>query len=139
MRTTMLIIHFIGLAMGLGTSFAHAFIGFAASKMEPEEANKFKASASIIGKMGSIGLTLLIISGIYLVYPLLPVIMEMPLLLAKIVLVVILTILVAIINLITKKAIQTNNFEKLKLVESIGKITMTLALTIVVIAVIIFN
>lgn len=63
----------------------------------------------------------------------------MPLLLAKIVLVVILTILVAIINLITKKAIQTNNFEKLKLVESIGKITMTLALTIVVIAVIIFN
>ncbi len=59
--------------------------------------------------------------------------------LTKIVLVVILTILVTIINLITKKAIQTKNFEKLKLVESIGKITMTLALTIVVIAVIIFN
>jgi hypothetical protein len=33
MRDFMLILHFIGLAMGLGTSFANMYLGRAASKL----------------------------------------------------------------------------------------------------------
>ena len=34
MRETMLILHLIGLAMGLGTSFAHVFLGNTLSKLK---------------------------------------------------------------------------------------------------------
>jgi len=40
MREAMLIIHFLGLAMGLGTSFAIMFLGIAGSKMDKEEGKK---------------------------------------------------------------------------------------------------
>ena len=41
MREVMLILHFIGLTMGLGTGFAHAFLGTIAAKMPAEEATRF--------------------------------------------------------------------------------------------------
>ncbi len=41
MREVMLILHFIGLTMGLGTSFAHAFLGIITSKMPADEATNF--------------------------------------------------------------------------------------------------
>lgn len=37
MREAMLIVHFLGLAMGLGTSFAFMFLGMVSDKMEKEE------------------------------------------------------------------------------------------------------
>jgi len=42
MREPMLILHFVGLTMGLGTGFAHAFLGMATAKMSPEEVVKFR-------------------------------------------------------------------------------------------------
>src|SRR5690554_7704027 len=69
MRDTMLILHFIGLAMGLGTAFAHAFLGFASSKLSKDEAIKLKSNTKILGRMGSIGLILLLVSGVYLILP----------------------------------------------------------------------
>ena len=41
MRNLMLIVHFIGLAMGVGTGIANFFLGRAASKMDKSEALKF--------------------------------------------------------------------------------------------------
>ncbi len=63
----MLIFHFLGLAMGLGTAFAHAFLGFSASKLPKEEAIKLKLNSKSLGLMGNIGLLLLLVSGIYLI------------------------------------------------------------------------
>jgi hypothetical protein len=60
----LLIIHFIGLAMGVGTSFAGMALGMAAKDLEPAERGKFMMRASAIGKNGSIGLTLLLLSGL---------------------------------------------------------------------------
>ena len=48
----MLILHFIGLAMGLGTSFAHAFLGISTAKMSPEEVVKFRVYSLVLGNMG---------------------------------------------------------------------------------------
>ncbi|MCB0639038.1 MAG: hypothetical protein KDC54_20555, partial [Lewinella sp.] len=64
MREAALIIHFIGLAMGLGTSFAFMFLGIASSKMEKNDGINFMLKAMSISRMGHIGLTLLILSGL---------------------------------------------------------------------------
>ena len=69
MREVMLILHFIGLTMGLGTGFAHAFLGIVISKMQPDEATKFRLHSLVLGKMGFIGIVLLIFSGLYLMTP----------------------------------------------------------------------
>jgi hypothetical protein len=55
MRETMLILHFIGLSMGLGTSFAHAFLGMATSKMSPDEVVKFRVHSLVLSNMGKCG------------------------------------------------------------------------------------
>jgi len=60
----LLIVHFIGLAMGVGTSFAAMALGRASKDMDPAERGKFMMRASAIGINGSIGLTLLILSGL---------------------------------------------------------------------------
>ena len=41
MRDFILVLHFIGLAMGLGTSFAHAFFDAKTAKLERSEILKF--------------------------------------------------------------------------------------------------
>src|SRR5690554_7389948 len=83
MRDTMLILHFIGLAMGLGTAFAHAFLGFASSKLSKDEAIKLKSNTKILGRMGSIGLILLLVSGVYLILPFWNALAYMPMLQIK--------------------------------------------------------
>ena len=69
MKDAMLIIHFIGLAMGLGTSFAHAFLGKTISKLEQSEAAKFRSQIMVLSQMGYTGALFLIVSGIYLLVP----------------------------------------------------------------------
>ena len=78
MRDIMLIVHFIGLAMGLGTSIAFMIFGIASSKMEKEEGQKFIVNAFTLSKMGNIGIVLLIISGGYLITPYWPILTSMP-------------------------------------------------------------
>lgn len=104
MRDAMLIIHFIGLAMGLGTSLAHMFLGMASGKMEKAEAVKFVLHSFALSKMGHIGLTLLVVSGIYLMTPLWSNLMSMLLLIGKLVLVLILSELIGMISAKARKA-----------------------------------
>lgn len=59
-----LFLHFIGLALGVGTSFATATLGASTRDMSPEERTKFMLRASVLRKNGSFGLLLLILSGI---------------------------------------------------------------------------
>ena len=59
-----LFLHFIGLALGLGTSFATATLGAGTRDMSPEERTKFMLRASVLRKNGSYGLLLLILSGL---------------------------------------------------------------------------
>jgi hypothetical protein len=65
MYLVLLILHFIGLAMGVGTSFAAMALGISAKDLEPAERGKFMLRAGpAVAKNGSIGLALLLISGI---------------------------------------------------------------------------
>ncbi len=64
MYLALLMLHFVGLAMGVGTGFAGLRLGMATKDMDPAERGKFMMRASAIGKNGSIGLGLLLLTGI---------------------------------------------------------------------------
>lgn len=135
----MLILHFIGLAMGLGTSFAHAFLGTEAAKMSEEEATKFRLQSLVLGRMGHIGLGLLIVSGLYLITPYWKILPSSPLMMLKLALVVILILLVAFLGMASKKAKKGDAAAQFIKMEKIGKLTFLIAIAIVVIAVYIFH
>ena len=139
MRDVMLIVHFIGLAMGLGTSIAFMFLGIASSKMEEKEAQKFRLNTFALTKMGNIGIALLIISGGYLMTPYWTILFATPLLIAKLVLVLALAAFIGIIGSFAKKAKKGDAEKFLKKIEPLGKLALLTALTIVVLAVFIFH
>lgn len=139
MREVMLILHFLGLAMGIGTSFAHAFLSVPASKMEKDDAVRFRMNVMVLSLMGHIGLGLLLISGIYLIIPYWPSLPEHPLLIAKLVLVLMLIILLSLISRGVKRAKQGNAEEHLKKIEPLGKLTLFISLAIVILAVFVFH
>ena len=139
MKEAMLFAHFIGLTMGLGTSFAHAFLGAAIAKMTPEEVIKFRVNTLALGRMGNIGIILLVVSGLYLITPYWQVLTSMPLLMAKLALVIVLASLIAVLNSYAKKAAQGDAEVQLKKMEKLGKMTLLIGLTIVVLAVSIFH
>jgi hypothetical protein len=138
MREAMLITHFIGLAMGLGTSFANLFLGLASAKLPPEEAGKFRIHAMALTRMGHIGITLLILSGFYLITPYWSLLSEMPLLIVKLVLVAFLVILISIV---TRFAVQVKkgNMSNAGKIHALGKLILVTALTVVIIAVSVFH
>ncbi len=60
----LLFLHFIGLALALGTSFGLMRLGLAAKALPAEERTQFMLRAFALAKNGSIGLALLILTGI---------------------------------------------------------------------------
>jgi hypothetical protein len=139
MRDLMLIIHFIGLAMALGTGFANLFLGMVASKLEPAERGSFMSKTLILGRMGQIGLGLLLLSGFYLATPYWQVLGEMPTLIIKLILVALLLILVSIILLIVSKAKKQGNPALLAKIKPLGILNFLLGITIVIFAVLTFH
>jgi len=139
MRDVMLIVHFIGLAMGIGTSFAFMFLGIASAKMEKSEALKFSINSLALSRMGHIGLALLIISGGYLMTPYWSVLSTMTLLMAKLGLVLVLILLIGIITMNANKAKKGDAETYLKKIEPLGKISLLVGLTIIVLAVYVFH
>lgn len=139
MRDLMLIVHFIGLAMALGTGFANLFLGAVASKLEPAERGSFMSKTLILGRMGQIGLVLLILSGFYLLTPYWAALSSMPLLIIKLILVALLVILVFMIMLIVRKAKKEGNPALLAKIKPIGIMNFLLGIAIVVFAVLVFH
>ena len=139
MRDTMLILHLIGLAMGLGTSFAHAFLANTLSKLAPSEAAKFRTQSKGLSQMGTIGTVLLLVSGSYLLIPFWPIINTLPLLILKLVLFIILVILIFFINQGARNNYQNQNAGNLKRIELMGKLAMVLGVAIVILAVNVFH
>jgi uncharacterized membrane protein len=139
MREAMLIIHLLGLTMGLGSSFAFMFLGIAGSKMEKAARQKFTMNTFAMSRMGHIGLTLSILSGFYLMTPYWKVLGSQPLLIAKLILVLVLVITVSLLSVYAKRAKKGETDANLKKIASLGKISLLSGLSIVVLAVLIFQ
>jgi uncharacterized membrane protein len=139
MKEVMLILHFLGLTMGLGTGFAHAFLGAATAKMSPDEVTKFRLHTLVLGKMGNIGITLLLISGFYLITPYWKTLSSMPLLVTKLALVAILIVLIGLISIAGKKAKNGDAERQFKKMATLGKLTLITGIAIVIVAVCVFH
>lgn len=139
MREVMLIAHFLGLAMGLGTSFAFFFLGMARSKMEKEEGKKFALNALAMSRMGHIGLALLILSGGYLMTPYWVLLGSRPLLIAKLLLVLGLVFTVSLQSVYAKRAKKGDSKANLKKIATLGRISLLSTIAIVILAVLIFR
>lgn len=139
MREVMLIVHFIGLAMGLGTGIGFIFLGAAASKLEKSEQPKFMMTAFSLSGMGQIGVVLLVISGGYLMSPYWKVLTETPLLMVKLSLVVLLIILIITNSIFISKVRKGEAAKYLPKIPVIGRLTLLTALAIVALAVYVFH
>ncbi len=139
MRNIMLIVHFIGLAMGVGTGLANLFLGMAAKKMEKLEAQKFALKTLILGKMGLIGIILLVISGGYLITPFWKNLANMPTLIAKLAMVLVLITFLIIIKYNSAKAQKGEHEKYLKRLTTIGPVTLLISLVIIILAVFSFH
>lgn len=140
MRDVALIVHFIGLGMGVGTSFAMMFLGIQSKKLEESEAVKFMTNALILARMGHLGLGLLLLSGLYLIMPYHQMILENHLLLTKLVLVLVLGGILGALGSNAKKAQKADDPRPyLQKIEKMGKIAMLVVLTILILAVSVFH
>ena len=139
MREAMLIVHLLGLTMGVGTSIGFMFLGIAGSKLEGEERIKFALNTFALSRMGHIGLTLSIISGLYLMTPFWGSLTALPLLIAKLALVITLTVVISIMTVAANKAKKGDTLSNLKKVAMLGRVALLTGLGIVVLAVLVFG
>lgn len=139
MRELMLVIHFIGLAMALGAGFANLFLGSVASKLEPAERGSFMSKLVVLGRMGQIGLGLLLFSGLGLLTPYWKVLSEMPFLITKLSFVGILIISVSRILFLVSKAKKENNPALMMKIKPWSMLNFFLAIAIVILAVLTFH
>ena len=139
MRDFMLIMHLLGLAMGLGTSFAFMFLGITGSKMEKEEGKKFALNTMALGTMGHIGITMLIISGLYLMTPFWATLNARPLLIAKLILVLVLTVCIIMLSVYSKRAKRGDTEVNLKKIAALGKVSLLSGIAIVLLSVLTFH
>ncbi len=139
MREAMLIIHFIGLTLGVGTGFAFLFLGLSSKGMSQDEARDLFIKTLPISKMGQIGLFLLLVSGGYLMTPYWEVLTSTPLLMTKLVLYVVLGGLIGMMSSYGKKVKRDNGGPGIQKIENLGKITLPLGIIIIILAVLIFH
>jgi len=59
-----LVLHFLGLALAVGTGFAMMTLGMATADMAPADRGAFMRRALALSRNGSVGLLLLIVSGV---------------------------------------------------------------------------
>ncbi len=135
----MLILHIIGIVMGMGTGFAHTFLGISMAKMKSDEAMKLSIQGLALTKMGNIGMILAVLSGLYLIIPYSSSLSENPLLILKLVLVFTLTVLITMINLFSTKVLNGEAAVYLKKIEKLGKICMLIDISIIILAVSVFH
>ncbi|HEY4105886.1 MAG TPA: hypothetical protein VGM44_18425 [Polyangiaceae bacterium] len=138
----LLMIHFLGLALGVGTSFAVMRLGAASQALEPVERAKFMVRALPVAKNGGIGLGLLILSGIGLVFvrgPAATFALGGPAFHVKLTLVVILAGVLGYSQVLQKRVREAGGGPALATLPKVGAALLLLSVAIVIAAVIAFQ
>lgn len=134
----LLMVHFIGLAMGVGTGIGFLFFGIEAGKMEPAKRAPFLLSLHPLARMGQIGLLVLVLSGGALMTPHWSRLGDMPLMIAKLVLVLVLGAVIGINSGYMRKA-RAGNLEVMSRIPAMGRVALLTSITIVVLATLVFH
>jgi len=139
MRDSMLIIHFLGLILGMGAGVTSFFIGITNQDIPREERPKFFLRLRVTGYLGLTGITLLILSGGYLMTPYWPLLTTMPTLMAKLALVVVLLVIILIMDSKWRGAIKNNGGPDLMALPKLGRFALPIGILIVILAVLTFH
>ncbi len=131
----MLIMHFTGLALTLGMSFSLLFLKSTRMLSSDHESRAFAMRLFALHKMSHIGLTLLVLSGGYLMTPYWARLSTMPLMMTKLALVVLLIIWLTMLSISARKARKTPSVGNLSRVNLSGWLMLLTTLAIVVLAV----
>ena len=135
----LLILHFLGLAMGFSVSFAGMVMGALIAKAKPEERPVLGRFLPMMSRVGDIGLVLLWVSGLSLLYlkwggfgnvP--------PTFHAKITLVVVLTLIIGYMHSLQARLKRGDTAVQSRM-QAVGKVAFLLAVSIVILAVMTFN
>jgi uncharacterized membrane protein len=135
-------LHFMGLALGVGASFAALTLRRAAADLEPAERSKFMLRALALSKNGSYGLLVLLLSGLAMFLmrgPRAVMAAGGPALHAKLTLVVILCGLVGYSQALGKRVREASGGPQLAKLNSVRLAILGVSLAIIVAAVIAFQ
>ena len=138
----LLVLHFIGLALGVGTSFAFMNLGIAAKDMPLPERALFFLKAFSLSKNGSIGLVLLIVSGVgMMLVKGSSVVMASGggFFQAKLILVVALIGFVGYMQTLMRKARKENGGPVMAKIPKVGRFGLMLGVAIIILAVLAFH
>lgn len=142
MQDALLIVHFLGLALGVGTSFAMLRLGLATKDLAPAERAGVMKHALAIAKNGALGLALLILSGVLMlvtrgagtVFA-----SGGPAFHVKLALVVVLSGLVGYSQVLGKRIRERQDADALRVAQKISPVILVTGVAIVVSAVIAFH
>jgi hypothetical protein len=135
----LLMIHFLGLAMGLSTGFANMVMAGLIAKAAPAEKPVLGRFPPAMSRIGVVGLTLLWISGISIVMTRYGTFSILPRpFIVKLASVVLLTLAVIYINILMPRA-QRGDAAAMARIQTLGKLTGPLALIAIIFAVITFG
>lgn len=139
MRETMLFFHFLGLAFAVGSGFASLFIAVYNKDLAADERPKFMLKLRSLGYMGITGLVILIISGGALATPYWSVISNMPFFIAKLSLVAVMVVIVALMDRRWRKAVKNGGGSDLQAIPKLGRLAFPVGILIVLFAVLQFH
>lgn len=135
----LLMLHFLGLAMGLSVAFANIAMATLIAKATPAEKPILLRFPPVMGKVGGIGITLLIVTGVTMLFTRWRGLTGLPWFFhAKLTAVLLLVITVGYIHS-QEKRFRKGDETALARIENAGKLATLFALTAVVFAVLTFN
>ncbi len=139
MRDIMLIVHILSVAIFVGSSFSFFMLNKVTGKWNEEIKNKFDSALLSLNYLGKTGLTLLIISGGYLMTPYWSLLGEKPLLVTKLAFVFVLLIVLVLLSIKAKKAKksqQSGDFQKVNILQLVNLI---ISIAVVIVAILVFH
>ena len=135
----LIVVHFLGLAMGFSSGFANMVMAGVIAKAAPDEQRVLARFAPAMSGVGALGLAMLWASGIAIVMTRVGTFAILPQpFVVKLIAVVLLTVVVGYIHLLMPKA-QRGDAAAMARIHTRGKITGPLALIAVIFAVITFG
>jgi uncharacterized membrane protein len=138
----LLALHFIGLALGVGASFAMVTLGIASAGLEAAERDRFMLRATAVSKNGSAGFLLLVLSGVGMLFmrgPASVMAAGGPAFHVKLTLVVIMAGLIGYSQVLRKRAREAGDARAKATLPKVGTALLVLGLGIVIAAVIAFQ
>jgi len=139
MKDLLLITHFIGLAMAVGTGFAMTTLGIVVKELQPPDRAKYMLRAFILAKLGFAGLFLLIFSGLLMLFPLWQTLSTQPLLHLKLTLVLLQTIGGSYLMFLMRRAKKEQGGPVMSSIAIFGRILFINGVLIVIVAVLLFH